>query len=180
MLSSTNTNPTAPPNRNELLPRVPGEGHAPRAATIHQRQGKGREPRHRPVIQPGLSLPQAGHEVDRTKGAAEHAGPTGPPMATGNDTSSPVAASCGIPRRRNTESRMLLRRAGDPGMRAPPEQTRISGEKVKHQGTRSQGAHSGTTGEASGHVTLRECCEGHVPRSPENYQRQGARGGPPH
>ena len=27
---------------------------------------------------------------------------------------------------------------------------------------------------------LRDCCDGHVLRSPESYQRQGARGGPRH
>ena len=38
-------------------------------------------------------------------------------------------------------------------MRAPPEPTRISPEKVKNRGTRSQGTHSGSTGAASAHVT---------------------------
>ena len=43
-LSSTKTNPTTPPNPNEFLPRILGEGHALRAPAFHQRQGKGRAP----------------------------------------------------------------------------------------------------------------------------------------
>ena len=70
VLSGTNTNPTAPPNPNEFLSRIPGEGLAPRAPAIHQRQEKGWGPRHPPIIPPNLPLPQAGHEVDRTKGCS--------------------------------------------------------------------------------------------------------------
>ena len=82
VLTRNNTNPTTPPNPNEFLPRVLGEGHAPRAPAIHQRQGKGRGPRHGPVLLPDPHLPQAGHEVHRTRGASQHAGCTGPPMTT--------------------------------------------------------------------------------------------------
>ena len=38
-------------------------------------------------------------------------------------------------------------------MNMPPEPTRITSEKVKYQGTRSQGTHDSTTGAASAHVT---------------------------
>ena len=84
--SSTNTNPTAPPSPNEFLPRIPGEGHAPRAPAIYQLQGKGRGP----VILPDLSLPRAGHEVDRTKGCSQTRRTHGPADEHGNVTSGPA------------------------------------------------------------------------------------------
>ena len=83
IMSSTSTNPTNPPSPSEFLPRGPGEGHAPRTHAIHQRQGRGRGPRHAPVLPPNLPLPHAGHTTDWAKRAAKHAGPTGSPMTTG-------------------------------------------------------------------------------------------------
>ena len=44
MMSSTNTDPTNPPNPNEFLSQPPGGGHAPRTPAIHQRQRTGRRP----------------------------------------------------------------------------------------------------------------------------------------
>ena len=51
-------------------------------------------------------------------------------------------------------------------MRAPPEPTRISSEKVTHQGARSQGAH-GTTGAASAHVTCEIVARDTTPAAPK-------------
>ena len=166
MLSSKSTNPTNPPNPNDFLQSIPGEGHALRAPAIHQRQEKGRGRRHGPVLPPNLPLPQAEHKVDRTKGAAEHAGPTDPPMTTGMLRRAQPAASCRIHRRRNTKSRMLLPRAGGQGMRAPPVPTSISSENVKHQGTRSQGTHNGTAGPASAHVICENVARDTFPAAP--------------
>ena len=83
MMSSTSTNPTNSPNPSKFLPRAPGEGHAPRTPAIHQRQGRGRGPRHKPVLPPNLPPPPAGHTMDRAQRAAKHAGPTGSPMTAG-------------------------------------------------------------------------------------------------
>ena len=48
-------------------------------------------------------------------------------------------------------------------MHAPREPTHIFSEKVKHQGTRSQAAHSGTTGATSAHVTYENVARGTFP-----------------
>ena len=82
-------------------------------------------------------------------------------MNTGMLRRAQPAASCGIPRRQSTwSSRMLLPRGGDQGMHAPLEPGRISSERVKHQGTRSQSAHSGTTEATSAHVTCENVARG--------------------
>ena len=82
-MSSTSTNPTNPPNLSKILPRAPGEGHAPRGPAIHQRQGRGWGHRHGPVLPPNFPLSPAGNKMDRAKRSAKHAGPTGWPMTTG-------------------------------------------------------------------------------------------------
>ena len=150
---STSTNPTNSPNPSIFLPCAPGEGHAPRAPANHQHQGRGRSPRHGPVLPPNLPLPHTGHTVNRTKGGAQHTGPTRSPMTTGLLCQAQPAASCRIPRHQNTSSRTLLSRAGGQGIRAPLEPTCISSENMKHHGTRSQGTHSGNTRATSAHVT---------------------------
>ena len=88
VLSSMNTNPTAP--RNPFLPRVPGEGHALRAPTLHQRQGKIRGPRHERIIPPVLPLPQAAHKMDQTKGCSPTRGTHRPADEHRNVTPSPA------------------------------------------------------------------------------------------
>ena len=52
-------------------------------------------------------------------------------------------------------------------MHAPTEPTRIFSKKVKHQGTRSQGAHSGTTGATSAHVTYENIARDTFPAAPK-------------
>ena len=63
-------------------------------------------------------------------------------------------------------------------MGALPEPTRISSEKVKHQGTRSQGARSGTTGATSAHVTCENVPRGTFPAAPKASSVKEQRGGP--
>ena len=99
-------------------------------------------------------------------------------MTTGMLRPAQPAASCGIPRRQSTySSRMLLPRAGDQGMHAPPEPTRISSEKVKPQGTRSQGAHSGTTGAASTNVTCENVARRTLPAAAKAISVKEREGG---
>ena len=62
-------------------------------------------------------------------------------------------------------------------MRAPPEPTRISCKKVKHQGTRSQGAHSGTTGATSAHVTCEDVARDTFPAAPRAISVKEREGG---
>ena len=52
-------------------------------------------------------------------------------------------------------------------MHAPPEPTRRTSEKVLHPGTRSQGAHSGTTAATSAHVTCENVARGTFPAAPK-------------
>ena len=52
-------------------------------------------------------------------------------------------------------------------MHEPPEPTRITAEKVIHEGTRSQGAHSGTTGATPAHVTCENVVRGTFPAAPK-------------
>ena len=73
---------------------------------------------------------------------------------------------------------MLLLRAGDQGMQAPPEPTRMSSEKVIHQGTRSQGAHSGTTGATSAQVTCKSVARGTSPAARKLSASRSERGAP--
>ena len=63
-------------------------------------------------------------------------------------------------------------------MNVPPEPTHITSEKVLHQGTRSQGAHSGTTGATSAHVTCENVASGTFPTAPKALSRKEREGGP--
>ena len=63
-------------------------------------------------------------------------------------------------------------------MQAPPESTHTSSEKVMHQGTRSQGAHSGTTGATSAHVTCENVARGTFSAAPKALSVQEREGGP--
>ena len=62
-------------------------------------------------------------------------------------------------------------------MHAPPEPTRISSEKVEHQGTRSRGAHSGTTGATSAHITCENVARGTFPAAPKAISVKEREGG---
>ena len=62
-------------------------------------------------------------------------------------------------------------------MHAPPEPTRIFSEKIKHQGTRSQGAHSGTTGATSAHVTYENVARDMFPAAPKAISVKEQEGG---
>ena len=62
-------------------------------------------------------------------------------------------------------------------MHAPPELTRISSEKVKHQGTRSQGVHTGTTGATSAHTTCENVARGTFPAAPQAISVKEREGG---
>ena len=58
-------------------------------------------------------------------------------------------------------------------MNVPPEPTRIIFEIVIHQGARSQGAHSGTTGATSAHVTCENVARGTFPAAPKTISVKG-------
>ena len=62
-------------------------------------------------------------------------------------------------------------------MRAPPEPTHISSEKIKHQGTRSQGTQSGTTGAVSAHVTCKNVARNTFPAAPKTISAKEREGG---
>ena len=59
----------------------------------------------------------------------------------------------------------------------PPEPTRITSEKVKHQGTRSQGIHNGTTGAASAHLTCENVVREAFPAAPKAISVKEREGG---
>ena len=63
-------------------------------------------------------------------------------------------------------------------MNVPPEPTRITCEKVIQQGTRSQGAHGGTTGATSAHVTAENVARGTFPAAPKAIGVKEREGGP--
>ena len=63
-------------------------------------------------------------------------------------------------------------------MNVPPEPTRITSEKVIHQGTRSRGAHSGTTGETTAHATCENVARGMFPAAPKAISVEEREGGP--
>ena len=63
-------------------------------------------------------------------------------------------------------------------MHAPPEPTLIFPKNVKHQGTRSQGAHSGTTGRTSAHVTYENFARGMFPAAPKAIRVKEREKGP--
>ena len=81
VLSSTKTNPTAPPNPNKFLPRIPGEGHGPlpppQSISVKERDGG-------PDTDLSFRLTFLSHKPGSRwtgpRGAAQHAEPTGPPM----------------------------------------------------------------------------------------------------
>ena len=62
-------------------------------------------------------------------------------------------------------------------MHAPPEPTRISSEKVIHQGNRSQGAGCGTTGATPAHVTCENVARGKFLAAPKAISVQEREGG---
>ena len=63
-------------------------------------------------------------------------------------------------------------------MYARPEATRISSEKVVNEGSRSQGAHSGTTGATSVHVTCENVARGRFPAALKAISAKEREGGP--
>ena len=63
-------------------------------------------------------------------------------------------------------------------MHALPESTRTSSEKVMHQGTRSQGAHNGTTGATSAHATCENVVRGTFPAAPQALSVKKREAGP--
>ena len=63
-------------------------------------------------------------------------------------------------------------------MHAPPEPTRVFSEKVKHQGTESQGAHSGTSRATSAQVTYDNVARGTFPEAPKACSVEEREGGP--
>ena len=81
VLPSTSTHPTAPPN--PFLPRIPGKDHAPRPSqsiSVKERDGD-------PDTDLSFRLTFLSHKPGtrwtRPRGAAQHAGPRGPPMNMG-------------------------------------------------------------------------------------------------
>ena len=136
MMSSSNTDPTNPPNPSEFLPHPLGGGHAPRTPST---SGKRTGARHGPVFPPSLPVPQAGHTMDRAKGAAKHAGPTGSPLTTGTLSR--------LRQERYFPGRGVKGCVHHWSRRTPPPR------KVKRQGNRSQNTHNDAAGGASAHPT---------------------------
>ena len=66
----------------------------------------------------------------------------------------------------------------DQGMNVPPKPTRATSENVIHQGTRSQGAHSGTTVATSAHVTCKNVVRGMFPAAPKAISIKEREAGP--
>ena len=171
VLLSTDTNPMAPPN--PFLPRIPGEGHALRAPAIHQRQGTGRR------LDTDLSsrLTSLSHKPDArwTKKCSPTHGTHGPANEHGIITRSPGRR---VMRDPATSEHIILENVtskgrGSKDVCATRADTHILRESYtpRHQVTGRPQLHHWGNFSAS---TLRECCDGHVPRSPESYQRQGA------
>ena len=166
---------------SRLLPRIPDGGHTLQTPKIHQRRGAGRGPRHRPIFPPDLPIPQSRHKVDqevqpntRVPRARQL-----PPQNAGILCRAQPAAPCGIPHRQSTKfSGMLLRRAGDQGTNVPTEPTRMTSEEAIHQGARSQGAPSGTTGATSAHVTCETVARGTFFAAPKAMSVKEREGGP--
>ena len=63
VLYSMDTNPMTTPS--PFHPRITDGNHAPHPLEIHQCQGTGRSPRHRPIFPPDRHFSQARHEVDQ-------------------------------------------------------------------------------------------------------------------
>ena len=102
--------PYNPCYRARTVIRWPHRAHSsqvfrrPHAPEIHQRQGTGRRPQHRPIFPPDLPFPQAGHEVDQ----GVQPNTRGPrarrlrPANTGILRRAQPTATCGIPQRQGT------------------------------------------------------------------------------
>ena len=159
----------APPN--PFWPRILDGVHAPHAPAIHLRQGAGRGPRHRPLFPPDLPFPQARHEVDQ--GVQPDTPDPRARWRTRNITPSPARRAMRDP---PTSEHMILENVTSKGRGSRDEcATRADTHDLRenytprHQVTgRPQRHHWGNF---SAH-NLRECCEGHVPCSPESYQHQ--------
>ena len=63
-------------------------------------------------------------------------------------------------------------------MNVQPEPSRMTSQKVIHQSTRSQGAHSGTTGAISAHITCENVARDTFPTAPKAIRIKEREEGP--